>query len=219
MTFHARRPLKSSGSGLKDGAGVRGKARQEVRETFLNLQSEEVRHGFFELHTLPETNSSPLKISHPKRNGVFQPSIFGCKLAVSFKGGVTPGGQKHLRYDPELEPPWLGWRPGFFGVGEKNGIPTDSETSSPSLWAGEVPKKHVHSHKIHQVEYKEKEAQGHSEGFAFAVTSGDSSNLTTSIPSATDDVVDFLKLRRDDRQQKDLQNKRSTVKTRKTRTI
>ena len=32
--------------------------------------------------TLPETNSSPLKIGLPKRNIVFQPSIFRCELLV-----------------------------------------------------------------------------------------------------------------------------------------
>ena len=35
----------------------------------------------------PETNSSPLKIGHPKRKQVFQPSIFRCKFAVSFREG------------------------------------------------------------------------------------------------------------------------------------
>ena len=41
--------------------------------------------------TLPETNSSPLKIGLPNRKVVFQPSIFGCyvsfreaKLLVSY---------------------------------------------------------------------------------------------------------------------------------------
>ena len=33
--------------------------------------------------TLPETNSSHLKIGHPKRELVFQPSIFGCNSFVS----------------------------------------------------------------------------------------------------------------------------------------
>ena len=32
---------------------------------------------------VPETNSSPLKIGHPKRKLVFQPSIFRCELLVS----------------------------------------------------------------------------------------------------------------------------------------
>ena len=35
--------------------------------------------------TLPESNSSPLKIGHPKRKLVFQPSIFGSY--VSFREG------------------------------------------------------------------------------------------------------------------------------------
>ena len=42
--------------------------------------------------TLPETNSSPLKIGHPyERKLVFQlqPSIFRGKLAVSFREGIT----------------------------------------------------------------------------------------------------------------------------------
>ena len=34
-------------------------------------------------YTLPKTNSSPLKIGHPKRKIVFQPSIFRCELLVS----------------------------------------------------------------------------------------------------------------------------------------
>ena len=34
---------------------------------------------FFLLYTLPETNSSHLKIGYPKRNSIFQPSIFRCK--------------------------------------------------------------------------------------------------------------------------------------------
>ena len=39
-------------------------------------------------HTLPETNSLPLKIGHHQRKLVFQPSIFRCKLAVSFREGI-----------------------------------------------------------------------------------------------------------------------------------
>ena len=37
--------------------------------------------------TLPETNSSLLKIGLPKRKLVFQPSIFGCY--VSFREGIN----------------------------------------------------------------------------------------------------------------------------------
>ena len=39
--------------------------------------------------TLPETNSSPLKIGHPPKGNkkVFQQSMFRCKLAVSFREG------------------------------------------------------------------------------------------------------------------------------------
>ena len=37
-------------------------------------------------YTLPETNTSPLQGSHPKRKLVFQPSIFRCY--VSFREGV-----------------------------------------------------------------------------------------------------------------------------------
>ena len=33
---------------------------------------------FSSYSTLPESNSSPLKIGHPKRKFLFQPSIFGC---------------------------------------------------------------------------------------------------------------------------------------------
>ena len=52
------------------------------------------RHGIWEMwpvdqvgfggkDTLPETNSSHLKLGHPKRKLVFQPSIFRCELLVS----------------------------------------------------------------------------------------------------------------------------------------
>ncbi len=40
----------------------------------------------FVYNTLPETNSSPLKIGLPKRKVVFQPSIFRCY--VSFREGI-----------------------------------------------------------------------------------------------------------------------------------
>ncbi len=40
------------------------------------------------LYTLPETNSSPLKIGLPNRKVVFQPSIFRCEN-VSFREGTT----------------------------------------------------------------------------------------------------------------------------------
>ena len=39
------------------------------------------------MFTLPETNSLPLKIGHPKRKLVFQPSNFRCY--VSFKDGTV----------------------------------------------------------------------------------------------------------------------------------
>ena len=46
-----------------------------------------VQLGAFKTPTLPETNSLPLKIAHSKRTFIFQPSIFRCKLAVSFREG------------------------------------------------------------------------------------------------------------------------------------
>ena len=47
-------------------------------------------------HTLPKTNSSPLKIGHPKKEiYIFQVSIFRCKLAVSFR---VPGIQDPCWY-------------------------------------------------------------------------------------------------------------------------
>ena len=39
---------------------------------------------------IPKTNSSPLKIKHPKRKVVFQPSIFRCH--VSFRGCISKDG-------------------------------------------------------------------------------------------------------------------------------
>ena len=41
----------------------------------------------FPLGPLPETVSLRLQIGHSKRNFIFQPSIFRCKLAVSFREG------------------------------------------------------------------------------------------------------------------------------------
>ena len=43
--------------------------------------------------TLPETNTLHLKIGHPKRKLVFQPSIFRCEN-VSFREGKTPSSGK-----------------------------------------------------------------------------------------------------------------------------
>ena len=55
-------------------------------------QSKELMYGKIQslfigisMDILPKTNSSPLKIGHPKRALVFQPSIFRCY--VSFRGG------------------------------------------------------------------------------------------------------------------------------------
>ena len=48
----------------------------------------EVILNFFEF-ALPKTNSSPLKIGHPRRKLVFQPSIFRGEN-VSFREGKTP---------------------------------------------------------------------------------------------------------------------------------
>ena len=50
--------------------------------------SERVCKSRIKTHTLPETNSSPLKIGHPKRKLVFQPSIFRCEN-VSFREGIV----------------------------------------------------------------------------------------------------------------------------------
>ncbi len=46
-------------------------------------------------NTLPKTNSSPLKIGHPKRKLVFQPSIFRCEN-VSFREGSGVRYPSHL---------------------------------------------------------------------------------------------------------------------------
>ena len=41
---------------------------------------------------LPKTNSSPLKIGHPKKATiVFQPSIFRCEITLSFREGSGLG--------------------------------------------------------------------------------------------------------------------------------
>ena len=40
-------------------------------------------------HTLPETNSSPLKIGLPKRKGSSSNHQFSGALAVSFREGIT----------------------------------------------------------------------------------------------------------------------------------
>ena len=54
-----------------------------ILKTFL-LSHKPIKHTVYILkYTLPETNSSHLKIGHPKRKLIFQPSIFGCELLVS----------------------------------------------------------------------------------------------------------------------------------------
>ncbi len=45
------------------------------------------KYGYFTSVTLPETNSSPLKIGHPKRKLVLKPSIFRFEN-VSFREGT-----------------------------------------------------------------------------------------------------------------------------------
>ena len=58
--------------------------RKEAKKIYENAPPvlTELQHSLF---TPPETNSSPLKIGHPKRKLVFQPSIFRCY--VSFREG------------------------------------------------------------------------------------------------------------------------------------
>jgi len=46
----------------------------------------EAKQNLPEKFTLPKTNSSHLKIGHPKRKVLFQPSIFRCH--VSFREGI-----------------------------------------------------------------------------------------------------------------------------------
>ena len=62
---------------------------------WLNKKDKLIFQPFFVMVTLPETNSSPLKIGHPKRKVVFQSSIFRCELLVSgrvclaFRNGIV----------------------------------------------------------------------------------------------------------------------------------
>ena len=65
----------------------------------------------FPLLTLPKTNSSPLKISYPKKKLVFQPSIFRCELLVSgylvwpfILNQWTTATAEHLLHDPSRPP-------------------------------------------------------------------------------------------------------------------
>ena len=102
----------------------------------LNIQSlpPEVNGGFT---PLPKTNSKqkPLKIGHPKKKlsySVFQPSIFGCKLAVSFREGrsifwvrsyrTSAGGFGCLRWSP---------RPQVTSVRGMSGVPGHSQCQEP----------------------------------------------------------------------------------------
>ena len=58
--------------------------------------------------TLPETNSSPLKIDHPKRKLVFQPSIF--RGYVSFREGNRFWNMEEPLYCVRSNPPIAaGW--------------------------------------------------------------------------------------------------------------
>ena len=52
--------------------------------TWMRIDSRTVGKTMIDLITLPKTNSSPLKIGHPKRNFIFQPSIFRCELLLSW---------------------------------------------------------------------------------------------------------------------------------------
>ena len=54
--------------------------------------------------TLPETNSSPLKMGHPKRKLVFQPSIF--RGYVSFREGRMEIGEAKSKFYPNLIQTW-----------------------------------------------------------------------------------------------------------------
>ena len=54
--------------------------------------------------TLPETNSSPLKMGHPKRKLVFQPSIF--RDYVSFREGRMEIGEAKSKFYPNLIQTW-----------------------------------------------------------------------------------------------------------------
>jgi len=59
--------------------GLAGKSMETWMDRFLPSSS----GGKIASSALPETHSSPLKIGHPKRKLVFQPSIFRCY--VSFR--------------------------------------------------------------------------------------------------------------------------------------
>ena len=67
------------------------KCQEGTRQTIINLVAT--------TDSLPETNSSsPLKLGFrlQKKRNVFQPSIFRCKLAVSFKECIPPPKEKQL---------------------------------------------------------------------------------------------------------------------------
>ena len=70
--------------------GVKGAAEKKTEPAmkFLVMSCSKTREfqDTFPKITLPKTNSSPLKIGHPKRELVIQPSIFGCY--VSFREGI-----------------------------------------------------------------------------------------------------------------------------------
>ena len=62
-----------------------------VEKSLSHKNLERHRGTFFFAHTLPETNSSPLKIGIPNRKVVFQPAIFrgyGFR-EIFFFGGVV----------------------------------------------------------------------------------------------------------------------------------
>ena len=64
-------------------AGIKQKLTVEVHKTHPNKNHE--------YRTIPETKSLPMKIGHSKRKLIFQPSIFRCKLAASFREGKHRG--------------------------------------------------------------------------------------------------------------------------------
>ena len=63
--------------GMEGGAGAEG----------LGLSGSRLSIWAIHVDTLPKTNSSPLKIGHPKRKLVFQSSIFRCY--VGFREGSS----------------------------------------------------------------------------------------------------------------------------------
>ena len=106
-----------------------------MRHHLNDMQQVAIKHKV--TSTLPEANSSPLKIGHPKRKVAFQPSIFTGRT-VSFReckiGWVVPPPSNSHHQDYYIFQPKPSFATGILGGGTTQKIASSLEISmSPIL--------------------------------------------------------------------------------------